>query len=138
MLVWKNVSMGSTAGYLTMTLNSVTTGDKYQAYGIVNNITAGSATTGYAKEEDFGGSNFIYTAYAYNASDLFSGSLSLQGCNTTGRKVGTMIGGVTNSVNNFMYLTQVIADISTVVSTLEIRGDVAFDAGTVTLYGSTK
>lgn len=138
MFVWKNVSMGSSAGYITITLNSTTTGDKYQFYGVVNNISAGSATTGYTKEEDSSGSNYLYTAYGYNASDLFSGSLMLQGCNTTARKVGTLIAGVTNSVNNFMYTAGVIADISTVISTLEIRGDQAFDAGTVTIFGSTK
>ena len=121
------------SGYINISLNNVTTGDKYEFFGVVNNTT--SATAGYTKEEDSIG-NYFYTAYGNNAADLFSGSLQLQACKDTGVKPGTMIAGVSPRTDNFMYTAGVLFTGSAAITTLEINGGTAFDGGTLALYGS--
>jgi hypothetical protein len=128
----------TTADIFGFRLNNVSTGSKYLSAGIVMVGNAAYQTTMFQGAAGNAVNNFgdIGTS---TAAATMGGYLLLQGANSSNLKVGTLAIGANNndSGSNFQ-VRNLIFDDTNVISSFQINTNFGnFDAGTITIYGST-
>jgi len=117
----------------TLRFNS-DSGSNYSATGASFTNTSGSATV-MAASNASGGTSFFLGRQGGSAGNFFSGGLIVEGANTTGVKIGQLMGGANGlgiaRIQNFRYTgTSVISSVSLIAE----AG--SFDEGTLRVIGS--
>ena len=127
-----NASSTSSASFIDVYFNTDTTAANYDLYGWYLVTTPVGETA-------IGAGGFPIGRMANNAASACSGGILLQGCNSSGKKLGLTSGagntggGSNNSVQN--YWGQYSS--SSTISSVQVRtSGGTFDGGTVYIYGS--
>jgi len=129
------ISSDAASFYGQVQLNGDTTG-KYSNYGSQSTYDSPIGATkiqGWTNTND----TSIYLGYSTTISGTFIGYLYLNGCNSTGIKMGTqIIGGNATNGGYFIAGTAQYTGTSTISSVTVKVNSGAFDAGSLTLFGS--
>jgi hypothetical protein len=130
----KEASSTSTAAFMEVQFNSDTTAANYKLYGLY-------IPSLLANEGDFNESAgaFPYGRMSGNAGSTVSGSIRIEGCNTSGTKTAIMFGSgnpATGTQAWAMWYGGLYAGTST-ISSVQLRPSAGtFDSGRVYIYGS--
>jgi hypothetical protein len=129
-----SASTGSASSNLQVQINSIVT--NYASNRIVYNWNATYNSANYNTSTSTGFTSIFLAAMGSNAADTFTGSVRISGCNSTGSKAFTAMGGGDNYNGKQFYLSQGVISASAVVSSVKVLTGDTFDAGTVYVYGA--
>ena len=127
-----NASSSSSAAFISVQFNTDTTAANYDVYGWYLITTP-------VGESNIGAGEFPVGRMANNAASAVSGGVLLQGCNSSGKKLGYMsgAGSVGGGANNMIQNYWGQYSSSSTISSVQIKtSGGTFDGGTVYIYGS--
>ena len=125
----------NSTNYMSVRFNN-DTGANYSFYGVALKSTG--ATTGDASEDDSVNGDQFYLAYNSTSTSNLSGFMFLDGCNTTGLKIGNQIIGIASTDTNSSYTAGLAYKGTSVISSMEFfspNGGTNSN-GTIKVYGS--
>lgn len=128
-------SVAGTSAYFSMRFNT-DTGANYSYTGIAMNTKASNGIA--VNPDSYTGNTSIDLGYVNAAASVYNWTIIIQGCNSTGPKPFTVIGGGTLTTDNNNYILQGLYLGTSVISSAEVRcsATTSFDAGTIKTYGA--
>jgi len=128
-------SIAGTSGYFSVRFNSDSAAN-YAYAGIAMNTKATNGIQ--VNPSASAGDTAIDLGYVNAAASVYSWTIIVQGCNSTGPKPFTVIGGGTLTTDNNNYILQGIYSGTSVISSAQVRcsSSTSFDAGTIKTYGA--
>jgi hypothetical protein len=128
-------SVAGTSAYFSMRFNT-DTGANYSYTGIAMNTLASNGIS--INPDSYTGNTSIDLGYVNAAASVYNWTIIIQGCNSTGPKPFTVIGGGTKTTDNNNYILQGLYLGTSVISSAEVRcsATTSFDAGTIKTYGA--
>lgn len=140
MIIVVNASSASASSYIGIQMNA-DTGNNYYNYGALFSASSTYSNT-YVTRQALEAEPYIYFArLSNNAASTATGSITFQGCNSSGIKTFMNVGGAATGGGNDaqFYLTQGYYNSASTISSVSIYSSVGnFDGGTIYVYKSAQ